>query len=46
MGRFGQILLVSPESNVVIARLGRDGGPETNIEIVSRLRRIADRLGD
>ncbi|WP_375207852.1 serine hydrolase domain-containing protein [Hyphococcus sp.] len=45
MGRFGQILLISPENNVVIARLGQDGGPETNIEIVSRLRRVADRIG-
>jgi len=46
MGRHGQIMLVSAKNKIVIVRLGRDGNRENNIAMVSRLRRVADRLGN
>jgi len=55
MGRFGQLMLVSPATRTVIVRLGRDGHNgssglgfdgegETNISIVRRLERVVTRL--
>jgi CubicO group peptidase (beta-lactamase class C family) len=44
MGRHGQIMLVSPATNIVIVRMGRDGHGETNISIARRLERVAERL--
>jgi CubicO group peptidase (beta-lactamase class C family) len=55
MGRFGQLMLVSPASRTVIVRvgldghngssgLGFDGEGETNVSIVRRLERVVQRL--
>jgi CubicO group peptidase (beta-lactamase class C family) len=44
MGRHGQILLVSPSKGVVMARLGREGGPETNIALALKMQRAAHGL--
>jgi len=55
MGRFGQLMLVSPATRTVIVRLGLDGhngssglgfdgDGETNISIVRRLERVVTRL--
>ncbi|MCE9575316.1 MAG: beta-lactamase family protein [Deltaproteobacteria bacterium] len=44
MGRWGQIMLVSPATRTVIVRLGEDGHAETNIAIARRLQRVARRL--
>lgn len=46
MGRYGQIMLVSPADDTVIVRMGADGHDETNISIATRLQRISDRLRD
>jgi CubicO group peptidase (beta-lactamase class C family) len=43
MGRFGQIMVVSPATRTVVVRMGL-GGPETNVSIAGRLRRVAVRL--
>ena len=55
MGRFGQVMLVSPATRTVIVRLGLDGHDgsrglgfdgdgETNVSIVRRLERVVTRL--
>jgi len=55
MGRFGQLMLVSPATRTVIVRLGLDGHNgssglgfdgegETNVSIVRRLERVVTRL--
>lgn len=44
MGRYGQVMLVSPATRTVIVRMGLDGHDETNISIALRLQRVARRL--
>ncbi len=44
MGDHGQLLLVSPSTNIVMARLGRDGAPETNVQVALRMQRAAHAL--
>lgn len=41
MGRWGQIMVVDPQTRTVIVRLGLDGGSETNIAIAKRLAALA-----
>ena len=44
MGRWGQIMVVSPSTRTVIVRMGLDGHDETNVSIARRLVRVAARL--
>jgi len=44
MGNFGQVMVVSPASDVVIVRLGTDEVRENNASIAARLALVADAL--
>jgi len=44
MGNFGQVMVVSPASDVVIVRLGTDEVRESNASIAARLALVADAL--
>jgi CubicO group peptidase (beta-lactamase class C family) len=41
MGRYGQVMIVSPATRTVVVRLGKDGHDETNVSIATRLARVA-----